>query len=561
MQSIRARWHLVALLLVWGAWLTTIGVLLRHLDLWAPHAPPLARQRLSSWLSTAIVGLTAWAWLHSVLPSLASAARISMTRLTAAFAAVALAGALLGLEIATTPIGPLPPIDESRIEGLVTIHFTLGILGATLLLLVPGRVSSTCGPIFLFSSHSSDRAARVAWLTLFGQGFFLGHWWLMIPDRQAVLLGGSAPLLGLGFAAWQRYPQRALGFVPLGWSLALIASFGRAISPGASWPLPWFGFGLGLSLAAPQAEILTRIHPSRRFLSSALMAAALTIGGVVGGVGLGFVPSEDVRRLIVAIVALVMTMWAVWALCREMLELLVEPLLALMYRVRAVGSGADQMPTRGPMVIIANHAAWFDPLWIAKVVPVRVRPMMTARFFDLPCLSWLMRKVFFTIRVPEARFRREAPEIQVAIAGIDAGDNVLIFPEGWLRRREEQSLRRFGHGIHQILSSRPQTPVIACWIEGGWGSFVSYKNGPPTKNKPLDIRRPIRIGISEPVFVPAEVLADHWQTRRYLMAAVLRARTHLGLPELPLPFPDAVPDDSHPDSNHEVPQDTSSSPL
>ncbi|MCX7700422.1 MAG: 1-acyl-sn-glycerol-3-phosphate acyltransferase, partial [Gemmataceae bacterium] len=239
-----------------------------------------------------------------------------------------------------------------------------------------------------------------------------------------------------------------------------------------------------------------------------------------------------------AIAALGSASLAFYGFFRELLELLVEPLLGIMYRIRAAGPGVHRVPTRGPTVIIANHAAWFDPLWVAKVLPLRVRPMMTARFYDLPCISWLMRRVFFTIRVPEARFRRQAPEIDIAVQAIDQGDNLLIFPEGWLKRREEQSLRRFGHGIHEILRRRPQTPVIACWIEGGWGSYVSYKGGPPTVNKRIDLLRAIRIGISEPEYLPEDLLRDHWRTRRYLMMAVLRARTHLGLPELPLAFPE-----------------------
>ncbi len=161
--------------------------------------------------------------------------------------------------------------------------------------------------------------------------------------------------------------------------------------------------------------------------------------------------------------------------------------------------------------------------------------MMTSRFYDLPCIHWLMRNVFYTIRVPDARFRRETPEIQQAIAALDRGENVLIFPEGWLKRREDQSVRRFGQGVYQILREKPRTPVVACWIEGGWGSFTSFWNGPPTQGKKMDFFRPIRIAISEPQILSLEVLSDQMQTRRYLMQACLHARTFLGLPELPAP--------------------------
>jgi hypothetical protein len=110
---------------------------------------------------------------------------------------------------------------------------------------------------------------------------------------------------------------------------------------------------------------------------------------------------------------------------------------------------------------------------------------------------------------------------------------VIIFPEGFLRRKDEHTLRRFGRGVWEILKARPDTPVLACWIEGAWGSWASYHNGPPTKNKKPDFRRPIGVGLSEPVAVKPEVLANHLQTRLALMNMVLAARGHLGLPPLP----------------------------
>ncbi len=84
-----------------------------------------------------------------------------------------------------------------------------------------------------------------------------------------------------------------------------------------------------------------------------------------------------------------------------------------------------------------------------------------------------------TIRVEQSTFRREVPEIQKAISILDRGDCVLIFPEGGLRKKEENLIKQFGQGVWHILNARPQTPVVVCWIEGGWGSYFSYFNGPP----------------------------------------------------------------------------------
>ena len=95
------------------------------------------------------------------------------------------------------------------------------------------------------------------------------------------------------------------------------------------------------------------------------------------------------------------------------------------------------------------------------------------------------------------------------------------------------AMKRFAQGVWQILKERPETPVISCWIEGTWGSYFSFKDGPPLKGKRFDIRRPIQIGVSVPAIVPPEVLLEHWDTRFYLMNEVSQARKHLGLEPLP----------------------------
>jgi hypothetical protein len=85
--------------------------------------------------------------------------------------------------------------------------------------------------------------------------------------------------------------------------------------------------------------------------------------------------------------------------------------------------------------------------------------------------------------------------------------------------------------------------VIAAWIEGAWGSWCSWKDGPPTKNKKFDIRRRIDVGFSSPITVPAALLENHWQTRVFLMNAVSASRKHLGLeplPEFSVPMKDAA---------------------
>ena len=358
-----------------------------------------------------------------------------------------------------------------------------------------------------------------------------------------VLEAGPEPLLPLawwfvggGVAGWllaalQRHPRRVLGLVPAG-GLGLTAAlaWGAWAGPDAAGAL-----GLGFFAALTQAP-LAAAH--RRGLPDGARAWGIVgqlvsgVGGIATGAGLAWLLREQLtasqQLWLLAAAAGLSTLAALWYFRRSTAEQLLEVAFFAMYRFRGAGPGLHKVPLHGPVLLVANHSAWFDPLWLGKYVPRRIIPMMTSVFFDMPLMRWAMVHLAQAIRV-EQRFRREVPELKQAIAALDRGDCVLIFPEGGMRRKEEQPLHMFGQGVWHILKERPETPVVVCWIEGGWGSYFSYFNGPPTKNKPRDWRRPIGIAMGEPHVIDAEVLKDQRKTRLYLMARCGELRQHLGL--------------------------------
>ncbi len=265
-----------------------------------------------------------------------------------------------------------------------------------------------------------------------------------------------------------------------------------------------------------------------------------TIGGITFGLlgfYAGFQPAHQLQ--LIASISLVGTIAAWWIFRREVVEISLEILFGILYRFRAAGPGLTKVPLKGPVLVVANHSAWMDPLWLAKVLPRTIKPMMTSLFFDPFLLRLFMVYIADAIRVNVSTFRRDVPELKQAIAALDEGKCVVLFPEGRLRRSEEQPIKLFGQGVWHILRERPNTPVVVCWIEGGWGSFFSYFNGPPTKKKKFDILRPIGIAVAEPVIVPPEILADLLATRQYLMDLCGDTRKHLGLPAVIPPHSEA----------------------
>ncbi len=343
---------------------------------------------------------------------------------------------------------------------------------------------------------------------------FIGYWIAAVAAAVAARL------------YW--HPYRVLGTVPYlatGWFALCLLSYATGVWPG--WA---HGIFAGALVGAGLRSVVVTRSPWH------YVAA---IGGLLAGPTLlaltraGMSRPEE-QRFLALVLAAVTGLLAVLAwlrLFRPAFELFVEPVLWRMYHVRAAGPGMSDFPVRGACLVVVNHACWLDPIFLSKVLPRPITPMMTSRFYDKPGIRFLMR-AFGVIRVPEEAMRREAPEIQLAIAALDRGECVVLFPEGFLRRTEEKPLRRFGQGIWQIVRARPGTPVYAAWIEGGWGSYCSYFGGKPTQNKKPDRRRPIGVGVAAPVVIDPATLANHLPTRLALMNRVADARTHLGLPAL-----------------------------
>jgi 1-acyl-sn-glycerol-3-phosphate acyltransferase len=347
------------------------------------------------------------------------------------------------------------------------------------------------------------------------------------------LLGGLA--LGFLLAGFQGHPRRQLGLVSFGSTGLtiglLLLTFGIAPSPALTVFLGCMGGLIIVPLSATfPADLAADIRGQGMAYCQLAKAAAVA---VMTGLFIGEVIHPDQQFWLLTALAGLATFGAWWIFFRETLELVLELLVFPMYRIRAHGPGLPTFPPAGPLIVIANHSAWFDPIWLAKVLPRRLIPMMTSVFYDLPVMRWLMVRVAHAIRVQASTFRREVPELKEAVAVLDRGECLVIFPEGAMRKSAEQPLRQFGQGVWHIVRERPATPIVVCWIEGGWGSYFSYCDGPPTKNKRFDFRRRIDVAVTPPRNLPADVLENQKMTRSFLMRACLEARGILGL-EIPV---------------------------
>lgn len=149
-------------------------------------------------------------------------------------------------------------------------------------------------------------------------------------------------------------------------------------------------------------------------------------------------------------------------------RLVVAPLtwlVAVLFRVRVVG--AEHVPRRGPVLFVANHVSFLDPVVLMTTLyRLGLRPRFLAldTFFRVPLFGWALRTAE---QIPVRRGGGIAPVADAACAQLDAGNAVLIYIEGRIPPLGEVVRPKRGAGLIALRSGAPVIPVAAWGMERG----------------------------------------------------------------------------------------------
>lgn len=134
--------------------------------------------------------------------------------------------------------------------------------------------------------------------------------------------------------------------------------------------------------------------------------------------------------------------------------------------VRAEWQGCE--PVQRQRVYFANHTSNADMPMLWSVLPPhmrkRTRPVAAADYWlRTPLRAFAGAEVFRAVlidRRPEER--TEDPMVPI-LAALDAGDSLILFPEG-LRNMGPEPLKPFRAGLHTIAAERPDVELVPAWI-------------------------------------------------------------------------------------------------
>lgn len=145
----------------------------------------------------------------------------------------------------------------------------------------------------------------------------------------------------------------------------------------------------------------------------------------------------------------------------------------------------ERLPRRGPAILAANHNSHLDTLVLMTLLPARllprVRPVAAADYFlRNRWMSWFSLRVLGILpvarrapggapsdpRAAEARSPdpRTADPLGAAREALDAGDVVILFPEG--TRGEAERPAELKSGVAHLARQCPGVPVVPVFLHG-----------------------------------------------------------------------------------------------
>ena len=134
--------------------------------------------------------------------------------------------------------------------------------------------------------------------------------------------------------------------------------------------------------------------------------------------------------------------------------------------------GFRNMPKTGPVMILANHESYLDPLAVGLAVRRRIWYLARKPLFHPPVLGPFLKSVG-CVPVDQEGVAKEG--IKTCIDLLQAGKPMLVFPEG--RRTADGKMQVLKAGVALILKRAP-VPIVPVGIAGAYEAYPVHATVP-----------------------------------------------------------------------------------
>ena len=126
-------------------------------------------------------------------------------------------------------------------------------------------------------------------------------------------------------------------------------------------------------------------------------------------------------------------------------------------------------PAATQRVYYANHASHGDFALLWACLPpdlrIRTRPVAGADYWSQPGIRrYVAEHLIHAVLIERSGATRSDNPIRPMVEAIEAGDSLIVFPEG-TRNTTDASLLPFKSGIYHLARTCPQVEFVPVWIE------------------------------------------------------------------------------------------------
>jgi 1-acyl-sn-glycerol-3-phosphate acyltransferase len=187
-----------------------------------------------------------------------------------------------------------------------------------------------------------------------------------------------------------------------------------------------------------------------------------------------------------------LTIWVGTHRLRRPARAMTRWLLALAYRyyLGFQFEGVEQVPTSGPVIVVANHNSHLDTGALLVVLGNRIRDLhpVAAKDYWFRDRVWSWGSRTFINAIPFDRHARLSEGLGLAVALLRQNHSLLYFPEGG--RSVTGQMRRFKAGVG-VLALESGASIVPANITGSYEALA--------KGSWLPKRRKIRIRFGTPI--------------------------------------------------------------
>src|ERR671918_261564 len=348
---------------------------------------------------------------------------------------------------------------------------------------------------------------------------FFGKELLLLDDAHVTLLGTYLAIgIGIGSLAAGRLSgdHVELGLVPLGSiamgiCLVLVSLLGSSYA-WTSVALMLVGLSGGL-FAVPLNALLQQrsgknekgqLIATNNFFNTLGIALAAGVHWLLKG----FVDLPPDRIvLLTGLLTLASTVVVLYLLPDYFVRFVLWLLTHTLYRIRIVGE--ENIPVRGPALLVSNHVSFVDALLIGATMQRFIRFMLHRDYYDIRWLNWFFR-LMRSIPVSATNRRDIVQSLKRAREELEKGEVVCVFAEGAISRVGH--ILPFKRGFEKIVDGL-DVPIIPVHLDQVWGSIFSFQDGRFFWKWPKRFAYPVTVSFGPPL--PCD--ADARQVRRAVL--------------------------------------------